>query len=327
MSGLGPKCGLNFITSAKHADVHDSRPRQVAIGAFNEDKHRDLVVANSGTDYIGFLMGYGNGTFASQTTQSTGLGSRPYSATVRDFNNDTELDIVVANYGINSIGVLLGYSDGTFASQITTSPGSPHPLSITTGDFNNDHILDIAVANYGIFTVAILVGRNDGSFRIEATDPMGYDTVPYAIAAAHFNKDNTLDLAVVNYGTSELVTVLRNTNGNGSFEMHRYSTETGSHPTSIIIANFDKDDALDIAVANSDISNVGVFLGYRDGRFTSRDVRDHIFLVPVQSRWLRFLVVSVVVRVSSLYLWSRFGPGCYFLSGPGPGPDSLFQYS
>jgi hypothetical protein len=145
---------------------YDSRPHHVAAGDFNQDGHLDLVVTNSGTDNIGLLLGYGNGTFASQITYPTGSGSRPYSVVVGDFNYDTFLDIVVAYYGMNSIGVLFGNGNGSFASPRVTSLGSSRPLSLAKGDFNKDNRLDIAVANYGTLTIAILFGSNDGYFLI-----------------------------------------------------------------------------------------------------------------------------------------------------------------
>jgi hypothetical protein len=82
------------------------------------DTNLDIVVANFGTDNIDIFLGYGNGTFASQILYSNGLGSHPSSVAVGDFNNDTLLDIVVANYGINSISVFLGDGNGHFGSQI-----------------------------------------------------------------------------------------------------------------------------------------------------------------------------------------------------------------
>ena len=41
------------------------------------------------------LLGYGNGSFHDQMTYSTGYS--PQSVAVGDLNNDTRLDIVVAN--------------------------------------------------------------------------------------------------------------------------------------------------------------------------------------------------------------------------------------
>ena len=72
------------------------------------------------------LLGYGNGSFDNQMTYST--GANPSSAAVGDFNNDTRLDIVVANWDSNTVSVLLGYGNGSFANQMTYSTGS-NPLS------------------------------------------------------------------------------------------------------------------------------------------------------------------------------------------------------
>ena len=38
---------------------------------------------------------------------------------VGDFNKDTRLDIAVASYGSNNVGVLLGYGNGSFQNKIT----------------------------------------------------------------------------------------------------------------------------------------------------------------------------------------------------------------
>ena len=50
---------------------------------------------------------------------------------VGDFNNDRRLDIVVANYWTNNIGVFLGDGNGTFSSQKTYSTGyNSGPISV-----------------------------------------------------------------------------------------------------------------------------------------------------------------------------------------------------
>ncbi len=82
---------MNFQSTVERTISFDSTPRQTAVGDFNNDHHLDLVVANSGADNIGILLGFGNATFASQMTYSTGLESHPYSVAVGDFNNDSQL--------------------------------------------------------------------------------------------------------------------------------------------------------------------------------------------------------------------------------------------
>ena len=72
-------------------------------------------VTNYLSDSVSVLLGYGNGSFANQTMYSS--GSRPVFVVVADFNNDSRLDIIVANDGSNSVSVLLGYGNGSFANQ------------------------------------------------------------------------------------------------------------------------------------------------------------------------------------------------------------------
>ncbi|CAF4756631.1 unnamed protein product [Rotaria sp. Silwood1] len=106
-----------------------------------------MIVANYGSENVGIFLGYGNGSFTNQTVYSTGSGSYPFSVAVGDFNNDNIIDIVVVNQGTNTVGLFLGYGDGTFANliQFSMSYGS-RPFAIVVGDFNNDTKLDYAVA-------------------------------------------------------------------------------------------------------------------------------------------------------------------------------------
>ena len=85
---------------------------------------------------------------------------------VGDFNNDNQLDVAVANWGINTISVILGYGNGTFAEPVSHSTGSgSRPVSIAVGDFNNDTYLDITTANYGANNIGVFLGYGNGGFR------------------------------------------------------------------------------------------------------------------------------------------------------------------
>jgi hypothetical protein len=127
-----------------------SSPYSIAVGDFNNDTRLDIAIANYGSDNLGIFLGYGNGSITNQTKYSTGLSSSPYSVAVGDFNNDTILDIVIANYGNNKLGIFLGRGNGTFASIMLFSMAyGSRPFSVMVGDFNSDRKLDIAVANNG----------------------------------------------------------------------------------------------------------------------------------------------------------------------------------
>jgi hypothetical protein len=135
----------------------DSQPISIALGDFNNDTLLDIAVANSKTNNIGIFITSNNGTSANLTTYSTKIASNPVSITIADFSNDGFLDIIVANSGSNSVGILFGYGNGSFADQISYQVGyNSRPNWVAFGDFNSDGWIDVAVANYGADTVEIL---------------------------------------------------------------------------------------------------------------------------------------------------------------------------
>jgi hypothetical protein len=82
-------------------------PNSVAVADLTGDGKLDLLTANSGSTTISVLPGNGNGTFLPALTYSAGAGSTPYSAVVADVNKDGKPDVLTANYGSNTLGVLL----------------------------------------------------------------------------------------------------------------------------------------------------------------------------------------------------------------------------
>jgi len=84
-----------------------SLPDSIQSGDFNRDNKPDLIVANSGTNNIGILLGYGNGNFKSIQTYSTGNASFPTGLAVGDFNGDNRLDFISTNDNNNTIGIFL----------------------------------------------------------------------------------------------------------------------------------------------------------------------------------------------------------------------------
>jgi hypothetical protein len=180
----------------------------------------------------------------------------PQSVAVDDFNNDTRLDIVVANSWNNTVSVLLGYGNGSFENQMTYSTGSS-PYSVAVADFNNDTRQDIVVANSLSNTVSVLLGYGNGSFANQMTYSTG--SSPYSVAVGDFNNDVRLDIVVANFGNNTVSVLLGY--GDGSFANQvTYSTAGG--PSSVAVGDFNNDTQLDIVVTNRDHFVVSVFLGY-----------------------------------------------------------------
>ncbi|CAF1395915.1 unnamed protein product, partial [Adineta steineri] len=160
---------------------------------------------NSGTNNIGIFLGYGNITFTNQTTYSTGSNSTPYFLAIGDLNNDTQLDVVTANYQSDTISIFLGYGDGKFANQTSYSTGSSSsPYSAVVGYFNNDNKLDIAVVNYNNNKLGVFFGQGNGIFDTIILFSMPYGSHPFSVVIGDFTSDGKMDFAVANNGTDNL---------------------------------------------------------------------------------------------------------------------------
>jgi hypothetical protein len=222
-------------------------------------------------------------------------GTNPLAMVTADFNNDTVLDLVVANvYNLSSsdVSILLGNPDGTFQSAFT-APAGGNPLSLAVGDFDEDGNLDLAATSH--YDVQVMRGDGQGSFDAP-TSVGGVVGNPKSVAVGDFNGDGLLDLGVTSnvylpgsYGYcgyryyycstpgyyNGYANVLLG-NGSGGFAAPKVtSLGTGFH-TSAAVANFNGDISTtgqaidDFATINSEYGYVSVLLGQNSGYLQAR---------------------------------------------------------
>jgi hypothetical protein len=190
----------------------------------------------------------------------------PTSIVVADVNGDNKLDLLTANSGNGTAGVLLGTGTGSFGSLTTYSTGAgSSPYGIAVADINKDGIPDLLTAHNGNSTVGIRLGTGTGNFGPLATHSVM--TSPFALVVADINSDGNPDLLTGGSGASGISVSLGI--GTGSFGT---STLYGGSPASSFIRNFsvvdlNGDSKLDVITANPGSNSIAVLLGTGTGSF------------------------------------------------------------
>ena len=166
----------------------------VALADVDGDATLDLITADGSPHTVSVLLGDGAGGFslhASLATHATLIG--PSSVGAADLDADGDLDLVTANR-FNSVSVLLGDGDGSFAGPVSYNAGL-EPTDVVVADLNGDTHADLAVADV-VRGASVLLGFGDGTFgpATIVTFPAGISGI--AVAVGDLNGDAFPDLAL-----------------------------------------------------------------------------------------------------------------------------------
>jgi hypothetical protein len=242
----------------------------VATGDLNGDGRPDIVAADlAGTASV--FLNNGDGTFAPGVDYALGRSASAAdgagSPVLADLNHDGKLDLVTANYFGNSVSILLGNGDGTFAPAVTY-PIDGEPERVVAGNFTGVGHTDLVVLTFSATspgsTAWLLVGRGDGTFLHPR--PIAVPSNAINIVAADFNRDGIADLATANnnnnvatYSASVLLD-----NGHGRFALP-VTYPVGQGPVSVAAGDLNGDSFPDIVTANGLDSTFSVLLNKGDG--------------------------------------------------------------
>ncbi len=231
---------------------HSAAFGAMQVADFNHDGNLDIASACG--DGVCILLGKGNGEFRQPIVYA--IDDRATLAlVVGDFDHDGNPDIAAiascsVGNGCESEAILLGKGDGTFGSP-TIYSDIDGPTAIAAGDFNGDGNLDLAIVdndtnnNGGQSGGHMLLGDGKGTFR--KTKRFAVGVAPTSLAAADFNHDGKLDLAVGNndsyQGPSQLL--ILHGKGDGTFRLRTPYAVPG--PVPMVVGNFKKNGDPDLA--------------------------------------------------------------------------------
>lgn len=261
--GNGSFSGMRIIPLGR------ARPLALALGDVNGDAYEDIAVVSSGTNTINILLGTNHGAFTPAMVIATGFDTLLCSIVLADFNGDARLDIAVVDEIINVMSVLLGYGDGQFAERQVIDLGTgARAMAIAAGDFNNDTRPDIVVGNYetNAIGLCVLLGSSQRGFVARKSLFTGLGSQPWNLAVGDFNNGHFLDIATGHRERSEIA--IFTGRGDGTFtNMTSYASSDFSSGHGMAVGHLNDDAFLDIVVANNHTNEIGIYMGFGDGRF------------------------------------------------------------
>jgi hypothetical protein len=252
-------------------------PNSPRVGDFNNDDIPDLLVVDAGynrtvvrtpssppvdpdpASRVSVFLSGKDGFSAPIVSPASVLAS---VATLGDFNNDGNLDVVTRNYKkgkSNDISLMLGDGKGSFISPITFS--DPYIIAdssltyVRTGDFNNDGNLDIVATN-GDNTISVLLG-NGRTVGFSAAASFTTGNKADNLVVEDVNGDGKLDVTTNSASTNTISILLGD--GVGGFGIPTILA-VGSSPQQVSIGNFNGDSKPDLVTGNQDSQDVSVLL-------------------------------------------------------------------
>ncbi len=170
-----------FINSAILAT--GNAPAALVAGQFDLDNstNTDLAVVNQNDNTVLMYLGNGDGTFTEGETfllsSTSASGNKPVAIVSDDFNVDGLPDLAVTDEDADTVSILIGNGDGTFATPLVLSAGNGS-MGLAAGTFvGSTEAPDLAIADSSANELTIIL--NNATFSSNGT---GVSSTPYPSA-------------------------------------------------------------------------------------------------------------------------------------------------
>ena len=264
--------GGTISFSNRQAYPMGTTPWGFDIGDLNGDGLPEIVSANGGENSVTIDRNAsfsGNISFYVTPIYLAG-GGGPHSVAIGDLDGDGRPDIAAANTTANTISVYKNTTTIT-GGAISCSPktdfaAGTEPNFIAIGDLDGDGKPDIAVTNFLSGTVSIFrnlstPGNISFAAKTDFASGNAQSNQPRCVSIADLDGDGKPDLAIANYNSGHVATILRNTGipGTISFDIPQdFGIDNGSY--GITVGDINGDGKPDLAVASQIKNRLSLFM-------------------------------------------------------------------
>jgi hypothetical protein len=187
-------------------------------------------------------------------------GDEPNGLVTADFNGDSRPDLATADWGSDSVSVLLGRGDGSFEKRVRyhTSDG---PSDLASADLNGDGSPDIVTASNDR-RAPLVVFLNDRAGRLRRVASL----LPRSdeVVAGDVNGDGVVDLLTATYARRDFAVLLGI--GDGRFHGAQIYKGKSEGAKEVALGDLNADGHLDAVLVLAD-DRLAIRLGAGDGTF------------------------------------------------------------
>lgn len=226
-------------------------PGAVAAADFDEDGNLDLLLTQPRRgDRVSLRLGDGTGRFSDPVHEATEVYD-PTDAVIGDFDGDGHADYVsVGSVAIAGRMLSLHRGDGTGAFATMPLVPARQAMRLGTGDFDGDGLADVLAQGHS-WTIAF--GSRGGALERPRTAP-GPDS-PDKGAAGDFDRDGRVDFVSLLPESNRFVFQRGDGRGGLNEPLFAPPPSTPRLLSDLVLADFDRDGALDAAATDGGTSS------------------------------------------------------------------------
>ncbi|TPG64577.1 FG-GAP-like repeat-containing protein [Hymenobacter nivis] len=252
-TGSGTLKAASAYPNGAYANNAPSNSYSLKLYDVTRDGVLDAVTTTVNTQ-VSVLPGIAAGTFDAASTYEAGSHQRGLS--VADFNHDGFADLAISETDQNNVYVLLGQATG-FAKPVSYPVGQVSPF-IETADLNRDGQLDIIVSGFSATGVKVLTGNANGTFNAAvAYQATATSTFLSGLTVGDVNGDGYPDVLVGDFNQGKVYVLPGSATGALGAAV---ALSVGAGAYDIALADINRDNRLDLVVANSAGNTLGVLL-------------------------------------------------------------------